>query len=334
MPTTPWLSILVPVYNVAPYVRDCVASIMDQWIEGVEVLLLDDASTDESGALIQALGLEYPGQVQLLTHTDNRGLSAARNTLLAQATGRHVWFLDSDDVLRPRALKGLHDILLAHDPDLVLCDFSILRPRAGLRHWLRGEGHRHSFGGCRRRVFTDHDRLIAGLLSASQLHAWSKIARRQAWSHAPFPEGRYFEDIAVIPSLLQAAASIYYEPTPWVAYRQRDDSILQRFSVQKARDLLISVEELHAGMQTKFPLMTPAARFALDQYCLKGVAASVRRACRAGQALQPELRAMHRASLGRIFPQGVASVLGRYRRRGWILRAARIGKILRQNGII
>lgn len=331
---TPWLSILVPVYNVGAYVDECVASIMRQWIDGVEVLMLDDASTDDSGTLIHALSLQYPGRIRLLHHARNRGLSAARNSLLAQATGSHVWFLDSDDLLCAGALADLQRILLAHDPDLVLCDFRMLRTRPGLKHWLRGEGHRHSFGGRRRRLLTDRHALVAGLLVASQLHAWSKIARRQVWLHAPFPEGRYFEDIAVIPDLLQAAESVYYEPTPWVAYRQRADSIVQTFSVQKVRDLLMSLEQLHADMQEKFPTMAPAAQFALDQFCLKGVTASARRACRAGEARQPELRAMYRASLVRMFPQGVEPVLDRYRRRGWILRAARIGKTLRQNGII
>lgn len=333
MSTTPWLSILVPVHNVAPYVRQCVASIMGQWIDGVEILLLDDASTDDSGALIQALGLHYPGRLRLLRHVRNRGVSAARNSLLAQAKGRHVWFIDSDDLLCPGALPGLQRILLAHDPDLVLCDFRMLRARPGLKHWLRGEGHRHSFGGRPRRLLSDRDDVIAGLLAASQLHAWSKIARRQVWQHAPFPEDRYFEDIAVIPNLLQAAANVYYEPTPWVVYRQRAGSIMQIFSVQKVRDHLVSLEQLQAGILEKFPSMAPVARFSLDQFCLKGVAASARRACRAGEARQPELMAMYRASLVRLFPQGVEPVLDLCRRRGW-LRAARIGKTLRQNGII
>ena len=334
MSTAPWLSILVPVYNVAPYVRECVASIMGQWIDGVEVLLLDDASTDDSGALIQALGLQYPGRLRLLRHVRNRGVSAARNSLLAQARGRHAWFIDSDDLLCPGALPGLQRILRAHDPDLVLCDFKVLRARPGLKHWLRGEGHRHSFSGPPRRLLTDRDGVIAGLLAASQLHAWSKIARRQVWLHAPFPEDRYFEDIAVIPNLLHAAHSVYYQPTPWVAYRQRAGSIMQNFSVQKVRDLLVSLEQLHAGILEKSPSIAPAARFSLDQFCLKGVAASARRACRAGEASRPELLGMYRASLVRLFPQGVEPVLDGYRRRGWMLRAARIGKTLRQNGII
>lgn len=334
MSPTPWLSILIPVYNVAPYVGECVASVMDQWIDGVEVLLLDDASTDDSAAFIQQLGLRYPGRIRLLQHARNRGLSAARNTLLAQAQGHHAWFLDSDDLLCPGALAGLRRILLAHDPDLVLCDFRMLRAHPKLKHRLRGEGHRHTFTGSRRALITDREQIITGLLSASQLHAWSKIARRTLWQRAPFPEGRYFEDIAVIPALLEGVASVYYEPTPWVAYRQRADSILQTMWVGKVRDLLSSLQQLHAGMLEKFPSMTPASRFALDHFCIKCVAASARRACRMGDARQAELLAMYRASVATMFSHGVEPVLARYRRRGWLLRATRTRKTLRRSGII
>lgn len=334
MSTRPWLSILVPVYNVAPYVRECVASIMDQWLDGVELLLLDDASTDASGVLIQELGLRYPGRIRVFQHTCNRGLSTARNSLLAEARGSHVWFLDSDDLLCTGALASLQTILREHGPDLILCDFRMLRVRPGLKHWLRGEGHRHSFGGRQRHLLTDQEKLVAGLLAASQLHAWSKIGRREVWLRAPFPKDRCFEDIAVIPNLLEAAASVYYEPTPWVAYRQRADSIVHSFSEQKVRDLLASLAQLHAGLLDKFPSMGEVARFSLDQFCLKSVASSARRSSRAHQARKPELLKMYRASLALIFPQGVEPVLVRYRQRGWMLRAARIKKSLRQNGII
>lgn len=334
MSTKPWLSILVPVYNVAPYVRECVASIMDQWLDGVELLMLDDASTDESGVLIQGLDLHYPGRIRLFQHPCNRGLSAARNSLLAEARGSHVWFLDSDDLLCAGALASLQRIVREHGPDMILCDFRMLRVRPGLKHWLRGEGHRRSFGGRQRRLLADHEKLVAGVLAASQLHAWSKIGRREVWLRAPFPEDRYFEDIAVIPNLLEAASSVYYEPTPWVAYRQRADSIVQTFSEQKVRDLLASLEQLHAGLLEKFPSMGDVARFSLDQFCLKSVASSARRATRAGQASKPELMMMYRKSLALMFPQGVAPVLVGYRRRGWMLREARIRKSLRQNGLI
>ena len=65
-----------------------------------------------------------------------------------------------------------------------------------------------------------------GLLQVGQLHSWSKIARREVWQAAPFPEGRYYEDMAVIAALIASTRSYRYVPETWVGYRQREGSIL------------------------------------------------------------------------------------------------------------
>ena len=111
----PWLSLLVPVYNVQPYLHECLASVVEQLgdDEGVQILVLDDRSTDDSWALMQQLAALWPGRLQLLRHERNGGLSAARNTMIDAATGDYLWFLDSDDKLLPGAIAGLQAIVRA-----------------------------------------------------------------------------------------------------------------------------------------------------------------------------------------------------------------------------
>lgn len=235
----PWLSILVPVYNVQPYLHECLSSIMEQTQDdkGVQILALDDCSSDGSGALLQELALRWSGRLQLLRHAQNAGLSAARNTLIDAAEGEYLWFLDSDDKLLPGAIAGLHTIVQKHTPDVVLCDFSVWRERVQFKHRLRGEQHRHSFDGPARQLVHDPCSLIAGMLSTGQLHAWSKISRRALWGQdLRFPPGRYFEDMATMPLMALRAQSFYYAPQPWVAYRQRASSILSTMSLPKALD--------------------------------------------------------------------------------------------------
>ena len=89
MSADPWLSILLPVFNVEPYLRECVESIVQQCDEHVEIVLLDDCATDGSADLMRTLQSEWPGRLTLMKHERNRGLSAARNTMLAAAKG-HV----------------------------------------------------------------------------------------------------------------------------------------------------------------------------------------------------------------------------------------------------
>lgn len=84
------VSIIVPVYNVAPYIKDCLQSVMRQTYKGsMECLIVDDCGTDESIAIVERMLAEYDGPIyfQILHHDHNRGLSAARNTGTMQATG-------------------------------------------------------------------------------------------------------------------------------------------------------------------------------------------------------------------------------------------------------
>src|ERR1700754_1436509 len=156
MPSAPWLSVLIPVYNVAGFLQECIDSVMHQADEGVEVLAVDDCSTDDSLARLQALSARWNGRLRVLRHERNGGLSAARNTLIDAASGTYLWFLDSDDKLLPEAIPGLRQVVRRDAPDLVLCDFRVWRERTRLKHRLRGELHRRTFAGPADRL--SHDR--------------------------------------------------------------------------------------------------------------------------------------------------------------------------------
>lgn len=329
MPASPWLSVLVPVYGVERYLEACVASVLAQGSEGIEVILLDDASPDGSGQIADQLQLRHPGVVHALSHPRNRGVSAARNTLLAAARGRYLWFLDADDELLPGALAGLRAIIEAEAPDLVLCDFSVLRERSGWRQRLAGETHRRSHTGDGGRLSADRDVLVCGLLQSRQLHAWSKIATREVWRSVTFPEGRYFEDIAVISQLVAAVKTWRHAPLPWVGYRQHGDSILATMTPRKIHDHVTALCELHDGLLSLPGGLGAHAQFALDYFCLRAFANLAR-------TLPPDDPALVRAcrqAMAAVFPEdGIARALKACRRHGWWLRAIRIQRSLARRG--
>ena len=120
----PWLSILIPVYDVAPYLGECLSSVLSQRLEGVEVIAVDDRSTDGSLALLERAAATSPHPIRVLRHERNRGVSVTRNTLLDAASGDYVWFLDADDAFAEGVVARLRAVVDAHEPDLVLCDFS------------------------------------------------------------------------------------------------------------------------------------------------------------------------------------------------------------------
>lgn len=325
MTAAPWLSVLVPVYNVRDYLAECVESVLTQepGDGAVEVLLLDDCSNDGSAEVIAQLQSRWPGRLQALRHARNGGLSAARNTLIDAARGDYLWFLDSDDKLLPGAVAALQSIVQAHQPDVVLCDFEVWRERPRLKHRLRGERHRRTFDGRPGVVHHDSAGLLRGLLATGQLHAWSKISRRALWAgDLRFPPGRYFEDMYTMPLAMLRAGSHYYAPQPWVAYRQRGSSILATMTLPKAFDQSAALLPLRKALEGRAEAANAEVRFAIAHQCARNLQGAMRFVQRA-TAPRDELAAAAariRADFDTCSPLTAQALQQAYLRRGWWLR--------------
>lgn len=324
----PWLSVLVPVYKVEPYLEHCIRSVIDQADTGIEILLLDDASPDRSGEIARNLQQQHREQVRVFKHDTNRGLSAARNTLLSHARGDYVWFLDSDDFLLPGAVARVRKVIVDHAPDLLLCDFRVVRDAPRLKHRLRGEHHRRTFLGPSNRLLSSRAELIRGLLTARQLHSWSKIARRDIWRTTEFPEGRAFEDISVIPSLLANTRSWWHMDRPLLGYRQRSDSILATLDTHRLRDLLDAVREFHQAMATLVQADSPE-RFVLDYYCLRLIDLASRKTTASDDGLKDRIIEV----TAQLFPDHGRNLIAACRRRGWWLRAERLRRAINRSHV-
>ena len=110
-------SIIIPIYNVAPYIECCLDSVARQTMtEDVECVLVDDCGTDDSMEIAERYVLNYQGPIRfrIVRHKKNRGLSAARNSGISHATGEYVFFLDSDDRLTPGCMAGFLNIIADH----------------------------------------------------------------------------------------------------------------------------------------------------------------------------------------------------------------------------
>ncbi|PUA30923.1 MAG: hypothetical protein B0W54_07605 [Cellvibrio sp. 79] len=265
----PWLSILIPVYNVNKYLGDCFQSILSQVDSGVEIIALDDCSTDDSLQQLRRIAENSEHPVLVLQHEQNRGLSAARNTLLRHANGEYVWFIDSDDALNDGAIASLREVVRQHAPDLVMCDYELWDAD---RLLARGKKSNHirSFGGRANVLQADAELLFSGLYQCGKLHAWSKISKRHLWEgNLQFPEGKYFEDMVTTPRLAFKAKTFYYLNVAWVRYRKRNDSILATFTPQKIEDMLSGVEGVLSLWQQKSPSMRIKTRYYFIRYCIK-----------------------------------------------------------------
>ena len=140
-----WLSVLVPMFKVEAYLDRCLASIIGQADTGVEIVICDDCSPDAGPAIAQRYVDRYPGRVRMISHAQNCGISVARNSLLDAAQGDYLWFVDSDDWLRPGAIAAIADVVHRSAPDLIGCNYR----KSGM--------FRSSFSGPHDRLLTDRD---------------------------------------------------------------------------------------------------------------------------------------------------------------------------------
>lgn len=232
----PLISVIVPVYNVERYLDQCLESIVGQSYRHLEILVVDDGSTDGSGEMCDRW-VERDERIRVI-HQPNGGLSAARNTALDVMTGDMVIMVDSDDVLHPEAATTLLHAIESNNADIVVGDYITVigdeQPQ-----WPETQNN-----GSKYRSFTQCEALLAVFYQSGLTHsAWARIYRARLFDDIRYPVGRLYEDLAIIYPLLKKCEIIGKIDACVYGYRQRENSILEHFSPRRA-DVLTICEEL------------------------------------------------------------------------------------------
>ena len=128
----PEVSVIIPIYNTAAYLRKALDSICDQTLKELEIILIDDGSTDGSRGIIEEYA-ERDARIRWYAQP-NQGLSVARNRGLLHATGKYIYFMDSDDMLDTQALQRCHDLCRRKELDFVFFDAEPLAESADSRN--------------------------------------------------------------------------------------------------------------------------------------------------------------------------------------------------------
>ena len=218
----PKVSVIVPVYNVAPYLKRCLDSLIGQTLHELEIILIDDGSTDASGNSCDAYA-KTDNRIQVV-HQQNAGLSQARNKGIKLARAPYLMFVDSDDWVEKDFCLLPYTLASAHDADLVIFNaYNGDRPNryAFLSHmadtcFSSGEAilHLDQFG-----------------------HAvWNKCCRASLFSDFQFPPGRYYEDIGSTHRLIDRAKTVFLSNAMLYHYTYRKGSISRQRSRKAATD--------------------------------------------------------------------------------------------------
>ena len=246
----PLLSVIVPVYNVEDFLDQCLDSIVNQTYRNLEILVVDDGSTDGSGALCDQWA-QRDARIRVI-HQANGGLSAARNTALDVMSGELVMMVDSDDVLHPESILVLKDLLQQHHADIAVGGYI---PFTGDKPEWPTTTAEDSVRG-----YNQQEALLAVLYQQGLTHsAWGRIYKSSLFDDIRYPVGRYYEDFAIIYPLLKKCQRVVQLNRPLYGYRQRENSILDIFSPKRA-DVIKIGEELEQYTLLHDSQYTDAAR--------------------------------------------------------------------------
>ena len=247
------LSILVPVYNAEKNLKGCLDSILAQTCTDYEIILLNDGSADGSGAICEAYAAQYPA-IRVI-HQENGGVSRARNVLVAAARGEYITFVDADDALEPRCLETLLRDLQKTGSDIAICSWSEVS-EDGVRMELNWDRKEDGFA-----VWT-REQGVNRLLYQKGIdnNLWGKLFTREVLEDVVFPEGRAYEDIAVVYQIFLNAKGICYRPEPLYLYTINTSGISQSKFTPRRMDLIHNMEAVYGDIQKRFPAHLPAAR--------------------------------------------------------------------------
>ena len=232
------ISVIVPVYKVEPYLRRCVDSILDQTYTDFELILVDDGSPDNCGAICDEYAAK-DSRVHVI-HQQNGGLSAARNAGIdwsfAHSDSQWLSFIDSDDSVLPDYLSRMYASAAEQNADLCICDFQTVLSDGTIAPEESGIPSRVDSGNAllKEKIIYSNWRFVI---------ACSKLYRKQLFAKLRFPVGYIHEDEAIIHRVLGSAAKVVCIPDRLYCYYLREESITGTGRSIKSTDYLSALSD-------------------------------------------------------------------------------------------
>lgn len=211
--TLPMVSVIIPIYNVEAYLRECIDSVVNQTYPNLEIILVDDGSPDNCGAICDEYAQADP-RIKVV-HQPNLGVAAARNTGLDQVTGEFVSFIDSDDFIASNMIEIMVSRLIQDNADMVICDVALCYDHSNI--WSCDSPLTD-------RTFTLAE-FVEEYLAWQYIIPCNKLYRRTLFRGVRYPVGCIHEDNATIHRILGECSTIATIPDKLYFYRQRRGSI-------------------------------------------------------------------------------------------------------------
>lgn len=227
------ITLVIPVYNVQKYLHQCIDSVLGQTYKNLEIILIDDGSTDMSGRICDEY-LNCDSRIRVV-HKKNGGLSDARNIGTQMSNGDYIAYIDSDDYVHENYILELHNAIKTRECDFSMCSYKK----------VKGDlDYEHNITDVKTIYLTGEDAKIGILSRRLPMYAHGKLFRRELIPYLHFPEGRLYEDVPTIWRVLQTVNVVGYIEEELYFYRKRQGSIVNATYKHERMDQLYFAEEI------------------------------------------------------------------------------------------
>lgn len=246
------ISIIVPVYNIERYIGECIKSILCQTYPKIEILLINDGSTDRSGEICQNYA-QIDSRIKVLIK-ENGGLSSARNYGIKHAAGDYYLFVDGDDTIEKDMCQILLNLLKKKKAEIAISSM------------YRGE---KKVKKERIQKYTPKSAIKQMLKEKTfNTSACGKLFRKEVFNGIWFPEDKIYEDLATIYKVFHKAEKIIFYNVPLYYYRKREGSIMQQRFHKKKLDIIGISKEQIEFLKEFYPGLERIAYNRLVRYCI------------------------------------------------------------------
>ncbi|WP_313386134.1 glycosyltransferase family 2 protein [Chishuiella sp.] len=228
----PKISVIIPVYNTEKYLSKCLESVINQTLKDIEIIVINDGSTDSSQNIIDLYTSKDDRIISIIK--ENGGLSDARNMGIDNSNGNYLAFIDSDDYIDEYMLENMYNLSQKHQSEIVLCDLVKVNEK--------GEEFRDlpQSPQLADKIILKDDFTIFGEMSC---FACNKIFKKSLFNKHRFKKGIHFEDIELIPKLVLDSTVLSKINQPFYKYFERQDSITKSHT-KRGLDMFLAVNEV------------------------------------------------------------------------------------------
>lgn len=240
----PEVSLIIPVYNVTPYLKRCLDSVVAQTFDNFETILVNDGSTDDSLAIIN----EYQDKISFrLINQTNAGLSAARNHGIKEAKGKYIVLMDSDDYVYPDYIEYLYHLIKQFKTKIASCAHESIS--AGSTPTVISNPKEYVL------IDKEYFKKLGDKELPYQMgvSAWGRIYEKSLFDDIQYPEGKSFEDSATTYKLLIAAGDTAIGEKNEYLYYRNSNSIVQQSFNSKRFEFLDAEKKMHDDILKKYP---------------------------------------------------------------------------------